>query len=167
MAERAGMTGQSPGTVGWALHGIADILAILGGLLSCLMAAIVTVRMARSRRLRPRRDPVRLRHILLSSLLPVERRQRVRRFLHAGSAAAVQGRTRCGGEFAVSHRGEHVHLAALLRCARNAAIGGTDRGVQFLPMVDDAIRYLLHDRPDRRDPVHAHPRPRPGTSRWI
>ncbi len=40
------MTGQSPGTVGWALHGIADILAILGGLLSCLMAAIVTVSVA-------------------------------------------------------------------------------------------------------------------------
>ena len=35
-----------PGTLGWALHGLADILAIFGGLLSCLMAAIVAVSVA-------------------------------------------------------------------------------------------------------------------------
>ena len=40
------MTVRPPGTAGWALHGLADILAIFGGLLSCLMAAIVAVSVA-------------------------------------------------------------------------------------------------------------------------
>lgn len=46
MAERPGTTGQPPRTAGWVLHGLADILAIFGGLLSCLMAAVVTVSVA-------------------------------------------------------------------------------------------------------------------------
>ena len=40
------MTGQPRGTVAWALHGLVDILAIFGGLLSCLMSVIVAVSVA-------------------------------------------------------------------------------------------------------------------------
>lgn len=43
MAEGAGTAARPTGPVGRALHGIATGLAILGGVLSCAMAAIVTV----------------------------------------------------------------------------------------------------------------------------
>ena len=43
MAEQAGGPARPTGTVGRALHHTADILAIFGGLLSCVMAAIVTI----------------------------------------------------------------------------------------------------------------------------
>jgi len=43
MAEGAGTAARPIGPVGRALHGIATVLAILGGLLSCVMAALVTV----------------------------------------------------------------------------------------------------------------------------
>jgi TRAP-type C4-dicarboxylate transport system permease small subunit len=40
------MTVRSPGQVGWGLHRLAELLAILGGVLGCLMAALVTVSVA-------------------------------------------------------------------------------------------------------------------------
>jgi TRAP-type C4-dicarboxylate transport system permease small subunit len=43
MAEGASTAARPTGPVGRALHGIAAALAILGGLLSCVMAALVTV----------------------------------------------------------------------------------------------------------------------------
>ena len=43
MAEQAGGSGRPTGSVGRALHRTANILAIFGGLLSCAMAAIVTI----------------------------------------------------------------------------------------------------------------------------
>ena len=43
MAEQAGGPARPTRSVGRALHHTADILAIFGGLLSCVMAAIVTI----------------------------------------------------------------------------------------------------------------------------
>jgi TRAP-type C4-dicarboxylate transport system permease small subunit len=43
MAEQAATTAQPAGPVGRALHGVAATLAALGGLLSCAMAAVVTI----------------------------------------------------------------------------------------------------------------------------
>jgi TRAP-type C4-dicarboxylate transport system permease small subunit len=46
MAEQAGNAARPAGPVGRALFGIARILAILGGVLSCAMAVIVTISVA-------------------------------------------------------------------------------------------------------------------------
>jgi TRAP-type C4-dicarboxylate transport system permease small subunit len=46
MAEQADMTARPTGQVGRALHGVARILAIFGGILSCAMATIVTISVA-------------------------------------------------------------------------------------------------------------------------
>src|SRR5215470_11907864 len=46
MAEQADMTARPTGPVGLALHQVARILAIFGGILSCVMASVVTVSVA-------------------------------------------------------------------------------------------------------------------------
>lgn len=46
MAEQTASTGRPTDPVGRALYGIANLLAILGGLLSCAVAALVTVSVA-------------------------------------------------------------------------------------------------------------------------
>src|SRR5262245_49581991 len=46
MAEYDGTAAQPAGAAGRALHGIAKILAIIGGILSCAMAAVVTISVA-------------------------------------------------------------------------------------------------------------------------
>jgi TRAP-type C4-dicarboxylate transport system permease small subunit len=46
MTEDPGAAGRPAGPVGRALHGIARALALLGGLLACAMAAVVTVSVA-------------------------------------------------------------------------------------------------------------------------
>src|SRR5262249_11440953 len=46
MTEHEGPTAQPAGAAGRALHGIAKFLAIIGGILSCVMAAVVTVSVA-------------------------------------------------------------------------------------------------------------------------
>jgi TRAP-type C4-dicarboxylate transport system permease small subunit len=43
MAESRGTTARPTGPVGRALHNVANALAIFGGLLSCIMAVLVTV----------------------------------------------------------------------------------------------------------------------------
>src|SRR5262245_20119050 len=46
MTEQAEMAARPTGPVGRALHRTADVLAIFGGILSCVMAAVVTISVA-------------------------------------------------------------------------------------------------------------------------
>jgi TRAP-type C4-dicarboxylate transport system permease small subunit len=46
MAEYDGTAAQPAGAAGRVLHGVAKVLAIIGGILSCAMAAVVTISVA-------------------------------------------------------------------------------------------------------------------------